>query len=127
MDQFIIELHQDEIVDISLKILHCLVNSCTILNDLRTIFIVHNKRFLSLLSDDAFLKEYLSNAHHSFLKQHRIISILPEKLQSDSCLYNKILKKKEDWLIKLSLFGKGEGIVFGKNLNEKEWKSHIDN
>ena len=127
IDQFIIELHQDEILDIPFEILQCLVNSCTILNDLRTIFIVHNKRFLSLLSDDTFLEEYLSNVHRSYLKQHRILSILPEKLQSDVDLYNKILKQKEDWLIKPSLFGKGEGIVFGKNVNEKEWIRLIDN
>jgi alpha-ketoglutarate-dependent taurine dioxygenase len=127
IDQFIIELHQDEILNIPFEILRSLVDSCTILNDLRTIFIVHNKRFLGLLNDDTFLAENLSNAHHNYLKQHRILSILPEKLQSDINLHNKILKQKEDWLIKPSLFGKGEGIVFGKNVNEKEWIRLIDN
>ncbi len=126
IEQFIIELHQDEIVNMPNEILKCMVNSCKILNDLRTIFIVHNKRFMALMSDDTFLGDYLSKAHHDTIKQHRILSILPEKLGFEPSLYEKIIKQKQDWLLKPSLFGKGEGIIFGKNINESEWNQLID-
>lgn len=126
IEQFIIELHQDEIVNMPNEILKCLVNSCTILNDLRTIFIVHNKRFMGLLSDDTFLGDYLSKTHHDTIKQHRIFSILPEKLEFEPSLYEEIINQKQAWLLKPSLFGKGEGIIFGKNVNEKEWSQLID-
>ena len=127
VDQFIIELHQDELMHLPMEIIACLVNTCTILNDLRTIFLVHNKRFLSLLSDASFLADYLSVDHRRLLKSHIIPSHLPEKLVNDAQLYNKVTHERDQWLIKPCLFGKGEGIVFGKNVNPQDWIKIIQN
>ncbi|CAF4509201.1 unnamed protein product, partial [Rotaria magnacalcarata] len=53
----ILELHQDEILALPEDIIHSLIHSSQIryMNDLRTIFLVHDKRMFSLLSNQAFL------------------------------------------------------------------------
>lgn len=55
IDQFLIELHQDEILSLPFEIQQGLVKSSKLLNDLRTVFIGHDKRFLTLLSRDDVL------------------------------------------------------------------------
>ena len=45
VSQFILELHQNEITSLPREILQTLIKSCKVLNDLRTVFIVHNKSF----------------------------------------------------------------------------------
>lgn len=56
IDQFICELHQQELLALPERILELLVKSSrVVVNDLRTIMIGHDKRFLTLLSQDSFL------------------------------------------------------------------------
>ena len=124
IDQFILELHQDEITRFSTEIIEHLINSCVVLNDLRTIFLVHNKGFLTILSDDSILSDYLSPHHHDIIKLHRILSLKPD-LVHDKRL-KQVIENKDDWLIKPCCFGKGEGIIFGKDVFKKEWKDIID-
>lgn len=126
VDQFILELFQWEITSIPFEIVSYLVNSCTILNDMRTIFIVHNKSFLTLLSDDALLSDYLTPHHHAIIRKHRNFSIRPECIK-DSPYHRSIVEEKADWLIKPCLYGKGEGIVFGKDVSQSHWLQIIDN
>lgn len=122
VSQFILELHQNEITSLPREILQTLIKSCKVLNDLRTVFIVHNKSFLTLLSNDKILKDYLSPFHHKVIKTHRIMSLTSEHLTKDLEIYNQIIKNKDNWLIKPCRFGKGEGIVFGKNVSTNNWK-----
>lgn len=55
IDQFLVELHQDEIISLPFEIQKALVKSSKLFNDLRTVFIGHDKRFLTLLSRDEVL------------------------------------------------------------------------
>ena len=55
IDQFIVQLHQNDILELSEDILCSLVNNAKLLNDFRTIFIGHDKRFLAILSRDDVL------------------------------------------------------------------------
>ena len=72
----------------------------------------------------SFLADYLSEDHHNMIKMHRILSIL---LEHKTTLHTRILSEKENWLVKPSLFGKGEGIIFGKNVNPQDWIKIIQN
>ena len=117
------ELHQDEITSMPMEILTYLVNSCNILNDLRTIFLVHNKNFLTLLSDDLLMADYLSPLHHSIIKKHRIRSFQVDRLLENESQRDEILKNKDRWLVKPCTLGKGEGIVFGKNVSSEKWST----
>jgi hypothetical protein len=123
VDQFILELHQDEILNLDDSVLRCLIESCKVLNDLRTIFIVHDKRFLTLLCQDDLLEDYLSKSEHEIIRRHRLISLNPSRLERS--MRESVLKEKEKWLIKPRQYGKGEGILFGKNATQSEWNESI--
>lgn len=126
LDQFIIELHQDEILNLKMDIIKHLIESCKILNDLRTIFLVHDKRILSILSKDEILSDYLSKRHHDTIKKHRIKTILSEDLRIDLNLRNTVVNNKQDWVIKPCMSGKGKGILFGKNMSQDKWCELIE-
>lgn len=125
LDQFILELHQDEILALPKDILKAIVKSSKYINDLRTIFICHDKRLLTILSRDDILSDYLSSYYHEIVRKHRILSILPkfcaDKIKED------VLTTKNEWLLKPCLLGKGKGIIFGKDLNHDEWSKLIEN
>lgn len=125
-EQFILELHQDEILSIPVDIIQHLVKSCKIVNDLRTIFLAHDKRLLALLSNDSILSEYLSKRHHDIIKKHRITTFVTSAIKTDLEMKNLLINKKDNWLVKPSLFGKGEGIMFGKNLTMENWSKLIE-
>jgi alpha-ketoglutarate-dependent taurine dioxygenase len=122
VNQFILELHQEEILSIPFRTMSKMIETCRILNDLRTIFIGHDKRLLTLLCQESFTKRYLSIEHSNILKNRLMFTILTTAL-NDSKLRENLLGNKDNWLIKPSLFGKGKGIIFGKNLNQNEWKN----
>ncbi|KAL9655804.1 hypothetical protein ABK040_005031 [Willaertia magna] len=132
IEQFILELHQDEILNLKDEILDYLIFNCKVVNDFRTIFIVHDKRFLGILFDKELMKEELlfedeivdllqkiivPTFHLKFLNKLENYS-LPNTLQQN---YLQKLEK-DDWILKPYLFGKGEGIIFGEVLKtQEEW------
>lgn len=61
IEQFLCELHQQEILSLPESILEILVKSrnSVLINDLRTVMIGHDKRFLTLLSQDNFLSNLI--------------------------------------------------------------------
>ena len=126
VDQFILELHQDELLSIPIDLVEHMIENCTILNDLRTIFIAHDKRFLTILNDDEILSDYICQKTHQTIKNHRIKSIIPKKLLENKILYSDVIRNKKNWLLKPCLLGKGEGIIFGKNVSSIEWKQLVD-
>jgi alpha-ketoglutarate-dependent taurine dioxygenase len=125
LDQFILELHQDEILTFDDSVLRFLVESCKLLNDLRTVFIVHDKRFLTLLCQDDLLDDYLNKSEHETIRKHRLVSLDPSRLNYDRNLRERVLKEREWWLVKPRQYGKGEGIIFGKNVSQLEWTELI--
>ena len=123
-NQFILELHQDEIINIPRKILIYLIQSCKLLNDLRTIFLIHDKRFLHLLSRDDILFDYMNLNTHKIIRKHRINTILSSQIFNN---YSEIEKNKHKWLLKPAFLGKCKGIVLGKNINQEKWKHKLNN
>ena len=120
--QFILELHQDEILSLPKNILKTIVKSTKYFNDLRTIFIAHDKRLLTILSRDDILADYLSPYYHEIVKKHRIYSVLPnDTLMKANDLHDDVIKSKNNWLLKPCLLGKGKGIVFGKDCSDEQW------
>ncbi|CAF1075988.1 unnamed protein product, partial [Brachionus calyciflorus] len=104
-DQFILELHQDEILSLSDQILFYMIKSCKLLNDLRTIFLIHDKRFLNILSRDDILFDYLSLDNIKIIREHRLRTYLTSQLKWDINLKRDILENRKNWLIKPALLG----------------------
>ncbi|CAF3459328.1 unnamed protein product [Rotaria socialis] len=124
LEQFILELHQDEILELPDEILEFLIknNQLNYMNDFRTIFILHDKRLFSLLSNRQFLYALLNSSQHifsQFIPTTYVINNLPNYLR-DSIICNK-----QDWCIKPNSAGKGENITIGVDVTLDEWSRQL--
>lgn len=113
IEQFILELHQDEICDLSDDILQFLIENKQInyINDFRTIFILHDKRLFTLLSDKEFLYALLNDN-----QQESITQLIPKTFiinKIPNYLKDSILNNKQHWCIKPNSAGKGENVTIG--------------
>ena len=117
----LLELQQHEIMQgETLEHLLYLNQNNAMLNDLRTIFIVHDKRLLSIFHRDDLLEDYCELADRSLLKRHVAETYVP-KLNPE--IVHTAIRNKQDWLLKPNSLGKGEGIVIGKNVEHSNWKA----
>jgi hypothetical protein len=108
IEQCILELHQDEILELSNEILEYFIQNKQInyFNDFRTIFILHDKRLFSLLSNQLFLYA-LSNQQTQLIPITYVINRIPNYLK------DAIIKDKQHWIIKPNAGGKGENVIIG--------------
>lgn len=93
------------------------------LNDMRSIFLIHDKRFLAVLSDDEFLSHCLEEAELMLLKRYLIPTYT--RLQSPA-IWTEAYRYKNDWLVKHALLGKSEKVYAGCLCQEEEWKALFD-
>ncbi|CAF1527997.1 unnamed protein product, partial [Adineta steineri] len=125
IEQFILELHQDEILNLSNEVLEYFIrnNEINYINDLRTIFILHDKRLFSLLSNQPFLYSLLNNN-----QQETISQIIPKTFvinKLSNYLKDSIVHNKQDWCIKPNSGGKGENITIGVDVTSDEWSKQL--
>lgn len=125
IQQAIVELHQDEIESLSDEVLFALAEVPRCLNDLRTIFIVHDKRLLAILSDSEIMKKWLDEADIRILQSTIIKSFSASHIPVP--YKDEILRNKDNWLIKPSLLGKGIGLMLGKELSQQAWQEALAN
>ncbi|UJR35039.1 hypothetical protein I4U23_027815 [Adineta vaga] len=124
IEQFILELHQNEILDLSHEILQFLIrnNQINYINDLRTIFLLHDKRLFSLLSNQQFLYALLNT------QQDKILQLIPKTFviqQLPNYLKDSIINNKQHWCIKPNSSGKGENITIGIDVTIDEWSKQL--
>jgi hypothetical protein len=119
VNQFLLELHQSEIEALPEPLLHVLAKTCW--NDLRTIYFVHDKRMLYLIRREL---EWLVGLGEITPGQAEVLRRgVTETYISTDPQFERVLQKgrKEEWTIKMCMAGKGEGMVFGKNVDEDTW------
>ena len=112
IEQCLLELHQDEILQLPNEILKYFVrnNQLNYFNDFRTIFLLHDKRVFSLLSNQSFLYALMNSPQPKFqqwIPMTYVIKTLPNYLR------NSIMENKQHWIIKSNSDGKGENIFIG--------------
>lgn len=107
-----------------------------VLNDLRTVALVHDKRLLAVLGDVELMQreEYLgSRADAEFLASRIVRTLVVEAvLEGDTALpveapeLERIFGAGKDaWLLKPNLAGKGFGVLLGRNCSEDEWRTAL--
>jgi phenylacetate-coenzyme A ligase PaaK-like adenylate-forming protein len=106
-EQFIIELHQDELLSLSDDFLIALINTNHI-NDLRTLLIGHDKRMLAVFSNQDIMLQYISMAEFNLLNKYIIPTYLP-----NNEINKEILVNKDSWVLKKYRGGKGIGMYVG--------------
>jgi hypothetical protein len=115
----VLELHQHEFFgEVPAALLKPLAGHPGILNDLRTIFIAHDKRLLSLLSTADVLPDYLEADDVARLRRHIVPTwvkgLAPEKVREAKA-------RPAGWLAKPPRSGKGKGIVVSSQFAPARW------
>ncbi len=119
----ILELHQHELLgEVPADLRAALARHPGILNDLRTIFIAHDKRLLALLSSADVLEDYLEADDVARLRRHIVPTwvkgLAPEKV-------DEALAQPAGWLAKPPRSGKGKGIVVSSRMSPAEWRQTL--
>ncbi|KAH8126000.1 hypothetical protein FP744_10006197 [Trichoderma asperellum] len=119
-----LELHQRELVGLSLDMLRELCKLC--FNDLRTIFLVHDKRMLGIIKQELqnqVMRGVLNQQQAAILDRGIADTYLPGSLEMRELIYHseKHPDVRQNFLLKATRGGKGDGIVFGDEMTHEEW------
>ncbi|UKZ69091.1 uncharacterized protein TrAtP1_010104 [Trichoderma atroviride] len=119
-----LELHQRELVGLPLNMLQELCAIC--FNDLRTIFLVHDKRMLGIIKQelqDQVARGVLSQQQAVILDRGIADTYLPGSPEIQEILDHseKHPEVRQHFLLKAIRGGKGDGIVFGDEMTNEEW------
>lgn len=124
-----LELHQREIRALSTEMLHQISLRC--FNDMRTVLLVHDKRMLGIVQqelDTLVQRNVITPAQATMLDQGIANTILPGSMELDQLISSceKEHGLKNEYLLKPIRSGKGDGIVFGEDIDSAEWLSRLE-
>jgi hypothetical protein len=124
--QAILELHQDELLSLPDEVRQHLITKTRYINDVRTICIVHDKRFLSILTNKEIMSRYLQPDSVALLCEH-IIPTYPLKMIS----YDRLMESDAPWVFKKNNSGKGDGMYQSQEISKETLKGlfeeHVNN
>ncbi|KFY39719.1 hypothetical protein V495_05784 [Pseudogymnoascus sp. VKM F-4514 (FW-929)] len=126
--QVALELHQSEIESLGMDMLKALAPLCV--NDLRTIFLVHDKRMLGIVLQELeslVEKHVLTEDEAGILRKGIAQTILagsPELEELIQCTRNGV-GVKDSFVLKLIGSGKGDGIIFGEDISTEVWMEYL--
>jgi len=117
-DVIVSELALEEIESIPIETIQLLAQK-NIINDLRTVFLIHDKRFFSVLSNSDFLSDVFTTEEIDFFWQF----LIPTYTYSDAYadIWKDAALHKDDWIIKHSTLGKSQKIYAGVVMSDEEW------
>jgi hypothetical protein len=121
-----LELRQHEIMGIQPEILRQVSLRC--FNDMRIILLVHDKRMLGIVRHEAsrlVSRKVITSAQAESLQRGIVDTILPGSPEMRNILQNSETSStlRNGYILKPIRSGKGDGIVFGNDISQKEWIS----
>jgi hypothetical protein len=121
-----LELRQHEIMEMQPEVLRQVSLRC--FNDMRTILLVHDKRMLGIVRHEAprlVTRKVITSAQAKSLQRGIVDTILPGSPQMRNILQNceSSSNLRNGYILKPIRSGKGDGIVFGDDVTQKEWIS----
>lgn len=118
-------LNQQDLLSFKMETLQAMIDA-RMLNDFRTIFLAHDKRFLSLIFVDDFTRQCLTEEETTFLRQHTIPTYIHSKgIMDHSEVWVDALKHKDRYILKPYNLGKSVGLYAGVMTDEEIWKDII--
>lgn len=119
-----LELHQDELAELPLIMLQELSKLC--FNDLRTIFLVHDKRMLGIIKQELqnqVARGVLTQQQSVMLDRGIADTYLPGSAEMRAVLARseKNPDVRKHFLLKAIRGGKGDGIQWGDEMTGEEW------
>ncbi|MBM4459801.1 MAG: hypothetical protein FJ011_18905 [Chloroflexi bacterium] len=113
------QLRHDELCALSLPVVERIIHS-NLINDLRTVLLIHDKRFFAVLGNDDFLHTALSKANAERFRAHLVPTWGWHERRD---LWAQARQHKEDWVIKPRALGMGIGVKAGCLTAEAEWQA----
>lgn len=113
------QLRQDEWCTLPIAAVEHIIHT-NLINDLRTVFLIHDKRFFSVLGNDDFLYSAMSQAEVERFRSH----LVPTWGWHERCdLWERAREEKDGWIIKPRDLGMGIGVKAGCLTIEDEWQA----
>ena len=113
-------LNQHDLLSFKMETLQAMMD-VRMLNDFRTIFLAHDKRFLHLIFVDDFARQCLTEEETAFLRQHTIPTYLYNNMYKE--IWDDALQHKDRYILKPYDLGKSVGVYAGVMTDEDTWKS----
>jgi hypothetical protein len=111
------ELTFEEIESIEIELLLQLA-SLNLINDFRTILLIHNKQFFSVLTNKELQEECLTTHEVEFLNNFLIPTY---RFGQNKELWQSAKENKDDWILKHKALGSSESIYAGLVTESKKW------
>ncbi|ATZ47697.1 hypothetical protein BCIN_03g00090 [Botrytis cinerea B05.10] len=123
-----LELHQSELLALEPEMLRQISLHC--FNDLRSIFLTHDKRMLGILKQELnslVTRCVITGAQAKILDQGIADTYLPgsKELERLFCLAEQFPDLRKEFILKPIRSGKGAGIVFGEEFTAEDWISAL--
>ena len=114
-------LNQQDLLSFRMETLQAMIDA-RMLNDFRTIFLAHDKRFLHLIFVDDFTRQCLTEEETAFLRAHTIPTYLYNRNKE---IWEDAMQHKDRYILKPYDLGKSVGLYAGVMTDEETWKSVI--
>ena len=115
---FITEFNQEEYYSLSDKSLKQLAKA-DVINDLRTVFLIHDKRFFSILGNSSIRKKALNLKEIQLLDQFYVPTYCFGEAPNE---WRAAQRNKGNWILKHKHLGKSDKVFAGLVTDEKVWQ-----
>lgn len=111
------QLSHEEICSLPMDTIRA-IRDANLINDYRTVFLIHDKRFLSVLSKESFLDKVLTAREKEEFLQYLVPTYQKGERED---LWQAARHEKEKWIIKPSVLGRSIDIFAGCVTADKDW------
>ena len=115
-------LNQEDLLSFKMETLQAMIDA-RMLNDFRTIFLAHDKRFLHLIFVDDFTRQCLTEEETIFLRQHTIPTYIYNNRYKE--IWEDALLHKDRYILKPYDLGKSVGLYAGVMTDEETWRKSL--
>ena len=110
-------LNQKDLLSFSMDSLKRLCDF-RMINDFRTIFLLHDKRFFRLIFEDTFTAKIFNQDETTFLREH----MAETHLWGEEEIWEKARREKDAFIVKHHCLGKSEKVYAGCLTPAEEWE-----
>ncbi|MCU0856930.1 MAG: hypothetical protein MUC65_00810 [Pontiellaceae bacterium] len=116
------ELSHEELCALPTETVEAIIAS-NLMNDLRTVFLIHDKRFFALLYCDEFVQAVLTSAEIADLRAY-LVPTFTKRLNPE--IWPQARNDKDRWIIKPYNMGKSIDVFAGPITPAAEWEALFD-
>lgn len=121
IDHAILEMDRSELPLIPAEVLRHLIDAGRYFNDVRTLILVHDKRVLAVLWDDAIRQDLLGADEAEALRSF----LIPSWTIADAGGCEALIARKEDMIAKRSSGGRGIDALVRRECGEAAWRARV--